>query len=137
MILSHHGELEFGSPKLPLFPEALILHYLDDMDSKMESMRVLVDQDKQVEGHFTNYSSSLERAVLKKAKYMAQAGVDCGGHAPAALPAAQPAVRPEPAPASGATAPPSAKPQPAPGAFARAQSLREKLSQGARSPFRH
>ena len=36
MILSHHGHLEFGSPKLPQFPEALLLHYLDDMDSKME-----------------------------------------------------------------------------------------------------
>ena len=39
MILSHHGELEFGSPKMPQFPEALLLHYLDDMDSKMECMR--------------------------------------------------------------------------------------------------
>jgi len=128
LILSHHGSLEFGSPKLPLFPEALILHYLDDMDAKMESMRVLVDQDKQVEGHFTNYSSSLERAVLKKAKYLAQA-VDCGGKAPAPLPAAQPAVRPEPAPASGATAPPSAKPQPAPARLPEPSLFGEKLSQ--------
>ena len=39
MILSHHGQLEFGSPKVPIFPEALLLHYLDDMDSKMECMR--------------------------------------------------------------------------------------------------
>src|SRR5574340_448050 len=31
MVLSHHGQLEFGSPKLPQFPEALLLHYLDDM----------------------------------------------------------------------------------------------------------
>ena len=53
MILSHHGRLEFGSPKVPQFPEALLLHYLDDLDSKMECMRVLVDQDRQVEGHFT------------------------------------------------------------------------------------
>jgi 3'-5' exoribonuclease len=128
LILSHHGSLEFGSPQLPLFPEALILHYLDDMDAKMESMRVLVDQDKQVEGHFTNYSSSLERAVLKKAKYLAQA-VDCGGKAPAALPAGQPAVRPEPAPASGATAPPSAKPQPAPARLPEPSLFGEKLSQ--------
>ncbi len=36
MILSHHGELEFGSPKVPLFPEALLLHHLDNLDSKME-----------------------------------------------------------------------------------------------------
>ena len=39
MILSHHGELEFGSPKVPLFPEALLLHHIDNMDSKMECMR--------------------------------------------------------------------------------------------------
>ena len=37
MIISHHGQYEFGSPKLPMFPEALMLHYLDDLDSKMES----------------------------------------------------------------------------------------------------
>src|ERR1035438_26667 len=37
-IISHHGHYEFGSPKLPMFPEALMLHYLDDLDSKMESM---------------------------------------------------------------------------------------------------
>ena len=44
MIISHHGKLEFGSPKLPQFPEALLLHYLDDMDSKMECMRALVTE---------------------------------------------------------------------------------------------
>ncbi|HZY73249.1 MAG TPA: HD domain-containing protein [Edaphobacter sp.] len=70
MIISHHGKLEFGSPKVPLFPEALMLHYLDDLDSKMECMRALVDGDRQVEGVFTSYSASLERAVLKKRKYL-------------------------------------------------------------------
>ena len=66
MILSHHGKLEFGSPKLPQFPEALLLHYLDDMDSKMESMRALIETDRQVEGCFTAYNGPLERAILKK-----------------------------------------------------------------------
>jgi len=70
MIVSHHGRLEFGSPKLPQFMEALLLHYLDDMDSKMQCMRTLIEQDRQVEGHFTGYNASLERTVLKKAKYM-------------------------------------------------------------------
>jgi 3'-5' exoribonuclease len=73
MIVSHHGRYEFGSPKLPQFPEALLFHYLDDMDSKMECMRALVEQDRQVDGHFTSYNLSLERTVLKKAKYMANA----------------------------------------------------------------
>ena len=66
MILSHHGKLEFGSPKLPQFPEALLLHYLDDMDSKMECMRALLESDRQVEGCFTAYNNPLDRAVLKK-----------------------------------------------------------------------
>jgi 3'-5' exoribonuclease len=70
MILSHHGRLEFGSPKVPQFPEAILLHYLDDLDSKLECMRVAVDRDRQVEGHFTAYSPSMERSVLKKAKYL-------------------------------------------------------------------
>ena len=66
MILSHHGKLEFGSPKVPQFPEALLLHYLDDMDSKMESMRALIESDRQVEGCFTAYNVALDRSVLKK-----------------------------------------------------------------------
>jgi len=66
MILSHHGKLEFGSPKVPQFPEALMLHYLDDMDSKLESMRSLIESDRQVEGCFTAYNGPLERSVLKK-----------------------------------------------------------------------
>lgn len=70
MILSHHGQLEFGSPKQPLFPEALLLHYLDDMDSKMECMRGLIENDRQVEGCFTTFQNSLERPVLKKDKYL-------------------------------------------------------------------
>jgi 3'-5' exoribonuclease len=70
MILSHHGRLEFGSPKLPQFPEALLLHYLDDMDSKMESMRALIEHDRQVEGCFTSYNAALERMVLKKDRYL-------------------------------------------------------------------
>ena len=70
MILSHHGKLEFGSPKPPQFPEALLLHYLDDMDSKMECMRALLETDRQVEGCFTTFHNSLERVVLKKERYL-------------------------------------------------------------------
>jgi 3'-5' exoribonuclease len=70
MILSHHGRLEFGSPKLPQFPEALLLHYLDDMDSKMESMRAMIETDRQVEGSFTVYNLPLERCALKKDRFL-------------------------------------------------------------------
>jgi 3'-5' exoribonuclease len=44
MILSHHGKLEFGSPKLPMIPEALALSFLDDLDAKMQAMQVEFDK---------------------------------------------------------------------------------------------
>jgi 3'-5' exoribonuclease len=95
MILSHHGQLEFGSPKLPQFPEAMLLHYLDDLDAKMECMRQMVDRDRQVEGLFTGYSPAMERSILKKAKYLEE---------PAVAPAA-PAAPPPPPQAAAAEAP--------------------------------
>ena len=70
MIVSHHGELEFGSPKVPAFPEALLLHHLDNLDSKMECMRAAIAKDRNVEGCWTAYNSALDRAVLKKMRYM-------------------------------------------------------------------
>lgn len=91
LVLSHHGRLDFGSPKVPIFPEALLLHYLDDMDSKMECMRVLIEKEPLAEGLFTGWSSSLERVALRKSRYL---------NAEPALPAAPPAAVSEPAPAS-------------------------------------
>lgn len=45
MIVSHHGALEFGSPKLPQTLEAVILHYLDDLDGKIQSIQSLVGRE--------------------------------------------------------------------------------------------
>ena len=73
LIVSHHGELEYGSPKVPLFPEAMLLHHLDNLDSKMECMRALAEKDRHIDGCWTGYSPSLERAILKKAKYLEDA----------------------------------------------------------------
>ncbi|HTC32626.1 MAG TPA: HD domain-containing protein [Bryobacteraceae bacterium] len=73
LIISHHGELEFGSPKVPLFPEALLLHHLDNLDSKMECMRALAEKDRHIEGCWTGYSTAMERSILKKAKYLEEA----------------------------------------------------------------
>ena len=72
LIISHHGELEYGSPKVPLFPEALLLHHLDNLDSKMECMRATIAKDRLVDGCWTTYNAPLERAVLKKLKYLAE-----------------------------------------------------------------
>jgi 3'-5' exoribonuclease len=70
MILSHHGQMEYGSPKVPVFPEALLLHHIDNLDSKMECMRALAQKDRHVEGCWTGYSATLERSVLKKREYL-------------------------------------------------------------------
>ena len=70
MILSHHGETDFGSPKMPMFLEALVLHHLDNLDSKVECMRSAIEKDRLVEGCWTTYNAALDRTVLKKAKYL-------------------------------------------------------------------
>jgi len=64
MLVSHHGRYEFGSPKLPMFREALMLHYLDDLDSKMAAARAVLDSDKG-EGNWTAFSGALERRFLR------------------------------------------------------------------------
>ncbi len=103
MILSHHGELEFGSPKLPQFPEALLLHHLDNLDSKMECMRALVARDRLVEGDWTAYNASLDRSILKKEKYLAEPPVN-------SVPHVEPAVPSEPPPQPPPVAAPIQKP---------------------------
>ena len=70
LILSHHGQYEFGSPRLPAFPEAMALHLLDNLDSKLESMRASIEGDPNIEGEWTGYNPSLERALLKKDRYL-------------------------------------------------------------------
>jgi 3'-5' exoribonuclease len=75
LILSHHGQYDFGSPKLPMFREAVMLHYLDDLDSKMGAMRALYASDKG-EAEWTERSSALERRLLRVDKYLASEAVD-------------------------------------------------------------
>lgn len=70
LVISHHGEYEFGSPKLPMFSEALMLHYLDDLDSKMESMRAQFEREKENDDAWTSYNSSLARPLLNAAKFL-------------------------------------------------------------------
>ena len=70
LIISHHGQYEFGSPKLPMFPEALMLHYLDDLDSKMESMRAHFEREADLESPWTSYNPSLGRPLLNSAKFL-------------------------------------------------------------------
>jgi len=70
MIVSHHGELQFGSPKMPIFREALLLHHLDNLDSKMEAVKNALKRDAHIEGEFTGWVGSLERSILHKDRYL-------------------------------------------------------------------
>ena len=119
LIVSHHGELEFGSPKVPLFPEALLLHHLDNLDSKMECMRSLLAKDRHVEGCWTGYNASLERSLLKKARYLEE---DLGGSPAEAAPKPPPVVEHVPVQQAPVAAQPASHPAAshprAPSAFA-------------------
>lgn len=68
LIISHHGQYEFGSPKMPMFPEALMLHYLDDLDSKIESMRAQFVREP--DSDWTTYNPSLQRPLLNSKKFL-------------------------------------------------------------------
>jgi 3'-5' exoribonuclease len=53
-----------------MFPEALMLHYLDDLDSKMESMRAHFERDAGAESAWTGYNASLGRSLLNTEKFL-------------------------------------------------------------------
>jgi 3'-5' exoribonuclease len=83
LIISHHGQYEFGSPKLPMFPEALMLHYLDDLDSKMESMRAQFERESELETAWTSYNPSLARPLLNTQKFLEKGGAAIAQAVPA------------------------------------------------------
>jgi 3'-5' exoribonuclease len=65
MILSHHGEYEFGSPKLPMTLEAIALHFLDNLDSKIHSISGMMREDANDDSPWTPYQASLGRKLYK------------------------------------------------------------------------
>ncbi len=66
MIVSHHGQLEFGSPKLPVTLEAVALHHLDNLDAKLASYSSVIEADVAADGNWTNYTPSIGRKLWKK-----------------------------------------------------------------------
>lgn len=67
IILSHHGELEYGSPKRPKTPEALLVSHLDNLDAKMKAMKTAIDSDVPSDSpDWTPYLPMFERMVYKK-----------------------------------------------------------------------
>jgi 3'-5' exoribonuclease len=75
MILSHHGRLEFGSPKLPMTPEAVLLSALDDLEAKMQAMRNEFGRDAAAGksgAEMTEWVRSMERPLLNTKAYLGE-----------------------------------------------------------------
>lgn len=65
MIASHHGELEFGSPKRPKTLEALLLHHIEDMDAKVNAYQAAITKETNEETSWTSYQKMFERYLYK------------------------------------------------------------------------
>jgi 3'-5' exoribonuclease len=114
LLISHHGQYEFGSPKLPMIREAMVFHYLDDLDSKLGAVRVALAAPSGDE-EWSAYSPALGRKFLKLDEFLKPA-------APESSQTAEP--KPQPANAVVATA---NAPEPATKPKAEAPSLLRKL----------
>ena len=69
LLISHHGQYEFGSPKLPMIREALAFHYLDDLDSKLAAARAALAVDTG-EPEWSAYSGALGRKFLRLDQFL-------------------------------------------------------------------
>ena len=69
LLISHHGQYEFGSPKLPMIREALAFHYMDDLDSKLAAARAALALDSG-EPEWSAYSGALGRKFLRLDKFL-------------------------------------------------------------------
>jgi len=69
LLISHHGQYEFGSPKLPMIREAMVFHYLDDLDSKLAAVRVALATPSG-DDEWSAYSNALGRKFLKLDEFL-------------------------------------------------------------------
>jgi 3'-5' exoribonuclease len=73
MLISHHGQYEFGSPKLPMIREAMAFHYMDDLDSKLAAVRAALAVDTG-EPEWSAYSGALGRKFLRLDQFLKKTG---------------------------------------------------------------
>ena len=65
IILSHHGQFEFGSPKLPATAEAFMVYYIDDMDAKLNQVITSVESDMS-DSNWTGWNNALQTRLYRK-----------------------------------------------------------------------
>ncbi|MBD3404242.1 HD domain-containing protein, partial [candidate division GN15 bacterium] len=66
IVLSHHGVYEYGSPKLPAMPEAIAVHYLDNIDAKLQMFMERIESDPDAASDWTQYIRGLDTKLYKK-----------------------------------------------------------------------
>lgn len=88
LLLSHHGQYEYGSPKRPKTLEAVILNFIDDLDSKINGVRTHLDKEAASESSWTQYHRLYDRYFFKGF------GEQADGAEMAPLPPAAPAAEP-------------------------------------------
>jgi 3'-5' exoribonuclease len=81
LLISHHGQYEFGSPKLPMIREAMVFHYLDDLDSKLAAVRTALASGAGDED-WSAYSGALGRKFLKLDEFLKAKGTASSNGAP-------------------------------------------------------
>ena len=67
MILSHHGTYEHGSARLPMTPEAIALHHLDNLDAKVNEFATLIQADPNSQSTWTPFHANIQRRIFKGA----------------------------------------------------------------------
>jgi 3'-5' exoribonuclease len=65
IILSHHGEFEFGSPKRPKTMEALVVHFIDDLDAKLNAFQSFINDSNNADSDWTTFNRFFERFLYK------------------------------------------------------------------------
>jgi 3'-5' exoribonuclease len=65
LILSHHGTQEFGSPKRPKTMEALIVHFIDDLDAKVNAFQEFIEESRDDDSAWTPFHKLFERFIYK------------------------------------------------------------------------
>ncbi len=79
LLLSHHGQYEYGSPKRPKTMEAVILSFLDDLDSKINGIRTHIDREPDSDSTWTQYHKHYDRYFFKGALEAVPSGkIDLG-----------------------------------------------------------
>ena len=66
ILLSHHGEYEFGSPRRPKTPEAMLVHFADNLDSRLAAMFEAIDADGESDEAWSGFSKMLARNVYRR-----------------------------------------------------------------------